>query len=233
MISLLKTTLRGYPLLKNFLKSPIRWFKCAFLTIRYVDEWRTFPAFQINGKVSFNLTKGKGSKLVINKQLVLEQWMKGNESISLELGNSSTCIFDNQFTIGNGVRLYVADQATLLIKGVNTETGSGITANSIVMVKKYLELGYDSIVAWDTFLTDCDWHGIYGKEAVLDTIVGDHVWIGVGCKVLKGANIGANSIVTSLSVVLAGEYPKQSLLTGAPARISKTDIPMWSREMPS
>lgn len=48
--------------------------------------------------------------------------------------------------------------------------------------------------------------------------IGDNVWIGANSTVLKGANIGSNSIVAAHSVVLAGQYPDNSLLVGVPAK---------------
>lgn len=231
IISLLREKIKAYPSLKSFLKSPVNWIRCAFLTLKYVDEWTAFPAFQVNGSITFRLRKGANSKLIIRDRLILEQWMEGNEAASLKMGSGSTCIIEKQFTIGNGVRIFVDNNATLNIKGVMFETDSGITANSVVMVNKYLEIGYDCIIAWDTFITDCDWHGIDGKKSWANTIIGDHVWIGVGSKILKGANVNSNSIVTSLSVVLAGLYPERSLISGAPAKVIKSGIPLWSREM--
>jgi acetyltransferase-like isoleucine patch superfamily enzyme len=51
---------------------------------------------------------------------------------------------------------------------------------------------------------------------------GDHVWIGLGALVLKGARLGEGCAVAAHSVVAAGEYPPFSLLAGAPARVVQT-----------
>jgi len=231
MIGLIKNKLAKYPNVKAFLKSPWNWFYAAYLTIKYVDKWEKFPCFTIKGSCRIKISKLKGATLEIREKLIFEQWLLGNERIVLSLSQKSNCVIQNEFTIGNGVRIFVAPEGNLLIKGRENESGSGITANSVVMVYKSLEIGKDCIIAWDTFLTDCDWHGIKGKYSIKETIIGDHVWIGVGAKILKGSIINSNSIVTTLSVVLAGNYEKSSMISGSPAKIVKTNIAPWSREM--
>ena len=55
--------------------------------------------------------------------------------------------------------------------------------------------------------------------------LGDHVWVGLGALVLKGARLGEGCAVAAHSVVGAGEYPPFSLLAGAPARVVHTMDP--------
>jgi len=231
MLHLIKKHINNYPSFKAFLKSPPNWFYAAYLTLRFVDEWSVFPAIQINGSMTIKIQKRKNATLIVKKRLILEQWLKGDGRASLLLGVGAKCIIENEFTLGQDVKIHVGSNAQLILKGKNNESASGITANSVVMVNDYLEIGADCIIAWDTFITDCDWHGIDGKKSTKKTIIGDHTWIGVGAKVLKGAVINKNSIVTSLSVVLGGEYPERALLSGSPAKVLKTDIPHWHREM--
>ena len=50
-------------------------------------------------------------------------------------------------------------------------------------------------------------------------LIGDDVWVGANATILKGARIGAGSIVATGAVVLEGEYPPKSLIAGNPARI--------------
>ena len=52
--------------------------------------------------------------------------------------------------------------------------------------------------------------------------IGDDVWVGANCTILKGARIGSGSIVATGAVVLAGEYPPRSLIAGNPAKVVKT-----------
>ncbi|WP_316737876.1 hypothetical protein [Pedobacter aquatilis] len=233
MLKAIKNKVKQHRNLKFFLKSPINFFYSVILTLFYVDKYSCFPAFEINGNVNFKLLKKKGAYLQINGRLTLEQWLYGKEQILLSLNENSNIIIENDFTIGNGVRIFVDKNAKLIIKGKQSETASGITANSIIMVRKFIEIGYDCIIAWDTFITDCDWHGIEGKAHIATTIVGDHVWVGVGVKVLKGVIIGSNSVVTTLSVLVGKKFPSQAMISGNPANVLKVGIPNWNREMNS
>lgn len=48
--------------------------------------------------------------------------------------------------------------------------------------------------------------------------VGDNVWIGAGCVLLDGADVGAGSILTPNSVV-SGRIPENSIVQGNPAKV--------------
>lgn len=52
-------------------------------------------------------------------------------------------------------------------------------------------------------------------------LIGDDVWVGANCTILKGARIGSGCIVATGAVVLAGEYPDRSLVAGNPAKVVK------------
>ena len=55
-----------------------------------------------------------------------------------------------------------------------------------------------------------------------EIVIGNDVWIGAGCIILKGAKVGSGSIVAAGSVVTKGDYPPKSILAGNPARIVKS-----------
>ncbi|MCC7440249.1 MAG: acyltransferase [Bdellovibrionales bacterium] len=55
-----------------------------------------------------------------------------------------------------------------------------------------------------------------------EVVIGDDVWVGANCTILKGARIGNGCIVGTGSVVSRGEYPDRSIIAGNPAKIVKT-----------
>ena len=62
-----------------------------------------------------------------------------------------------------------------------------------------------------------------------DIVVGDHVWVGHQAVLLKGANIGSDSIVGTRSLVTKGNYPEHVVLGGSPAKVIRTDV-SWRPE---
>lgn len=233
-----------YKKIKNFIKRkpnlcdliiiPINfitgWIYGAYLTFRYVDEHKFFPAIVFKGIINLRINKGKNSKLIIQDKLIIEPWLGGNSSSSIIIGKDARLVINGAFIIGDDVRINLSPSAKLILHGKYTSSGSGITCKSVILVKNSVEIGTDTIIAWDTFITDCDWHPINGDLRVSPTIIGDHVWIGIGCKLLKGAHIGKDTIIATQSVVLAGQYPDNVLLAGNPAKVIKTSIGTWSRD---
>lgn len=220
-------TLKSYYILNH----PFLWIYSVYLTLRYVDEYKNFPAIRFNNYVRVDIIKSKKSIIKIDTVLIFDGFLNRNAKTIIIVNENSLLHIENEFVLGDGISILVCPSAILKIKGKEIESASGITANSKIMVLDYLEIGKDALIAWDTFITDSDWHTIEGKNPCNKTIIGDHVWIGVGAKILKGVSIGNNSIITTNSVVVKGEYPTNAMLTGVPAKIVKINIAKWSRDL--
>lgn len=239
MISKLRSRLRQYPTIFRVVRAvrhpiltTLGFLYGAYLTLRYIDQYQIFPAVVFRGGlIRLRIVKGEQSQLVTHGRLVVEPWLGGRSGSSLFIGEGAKAVFLGDFVIGDDVRITLFKDAKLLVGGKDRESGSGITARSVVLVYRYLEIGRDSIVAWDTFITDCDWHPVEEGSFWQPTSIGRHVWVGAGAKVLKGVMIGDDSIVGSHSVVTSGDYPPRSLLLGAKAKVAKTDIPEWRRDI--
>ena len=59
--------------------------------------------------------------------------------------------------------------------------------------------------------------------------IGNHVWIGAGSVVNKGAIIGNESVIGMCSLVTK-RIPDNCVAAGVPAKVIKTNI-NWSREI--
>lgn len=115
--------------------------------------------------------------------------------------------------------------------------GENTMLNGVCIVSyENVEIGCDCQIASSTMISDTDFHPVApeirikqvrGEEFPFSSVgknkikIGNNVWIGWNCTVLKGADIGSNSIVAAGSVVLGGHYPEGSLLAGNPAKIIK------------
>jgi acetyltransferase-like isoleucine patch superfamily enzyme len=57
--------------------------------------------------------------------------------------------------------------------------------------------------------------------------IGDHVWLGAGVKVMKGARLGSRSVVAAAAIV-TGDVPEGSIVVGIPARVLRNGV-TWDR----
>lgn len=87
-----------------------------------------------------------------------------------------------------------------------------------------IRIGHSVMMANGTYITDSDWHGLYDRTQRIpeDTpvIIGDNVWLGDHCTVLKGVTIGDNSVVAAGAVV-SRDVPPNVVVAGNPARVVK------------
>ncbi|MES2440271.1 MAG: hypothetical protein V4584_14470 [Verrucomicrobiota bacterium] len=60
-------------------------------------------------------------------------------------------------------------------------------------------------------------------------IIGDHVWVGLGVVISKGARIPSDSIVGAMSFVNGGFEEEGVILAGAPAKIVRRGV-TWNRD---
>jgi acetyltransferase-like isoleucine patch superfamily enzyme len=219
-----------YKLFSYFPKeSPFLWLYAAYLTLRYVDESHFFPAIKFNSLVWVKFYKSNGSKIIIKNKLIFESFVNDTTKTIITTHNNATILVKNDFVLGGGIKILVCKDGLLSLGGKIKETASGITADATVLVRKHVEIGEDCLIAWDTFITDSDWHQVGNKILQSKTSIGNHVWIGVGVKILKGAIIGNNIIITTNSVVLNGTYPDQVMISGIPGKVTKENIENWVR----
>ncbi|WP_295511921.1 acyltransferase [uncultured Sulfitobacter sp.] len=64
-----------------------------------------------------------------------------------------------------------------------------------------------------------------------DIVIGDHVWLAHGVRIMKGAQIGQDCIVGSRAMVF-GEIPANSLAVGSPARVVRSGVTWDRRRIP-
>ncbi len=204
----------------------------AYLTLYYVDTYNKFPAiiFQ-DGLLRLHIRKEKRAKLCIADRLIIQPLGVTRIPCLIHIGMDATINIKGEFSIGDDVRIAVSKLGSINIGGKSKESGSGISGGCLVNAYKKIVIGKDVIIAWDTFITDSDWHPIEGSCHYADVIIGNHVWVAAGVKILKGSVIGNDCIVACSAVVTSGVYPERSLLAGVPAKVIKTSIPMWKRDL--
>lgn len=220
-------TLRAHHLKPSFLLRAIR----SVWASRKVTGGRQRIPVRINNPfLKIKISVAPTARFICNGILRIEAWQGGNEPVTIKLREQSELIIDGDFIIGNGTRIIVDSGASLYIGGKKNESASGITEKSLIMVRKKVHIGADCIIAWNVYLTDCDWHAIYGQDNQADVVIGEHVWIACNASILKGANIGDNCIVGAHSVISKKSIPAGSLIAGIPGQILANNV-RWNRDM--
>lgn len=117
----------------------------------------------------------------------------------------------------------------LLEIGNNTTIGYGTT----ISVAKQVTIGNSVLIAPCCIIMDSDDHPIdpgrrFKREPVLaeevkPVTIGNNVWIGAYCTILKGVTIGDNSVISAHSVIVRDVVPN-CIYAGNPARPTVRDI---------
>ena len=117
----------------------------------------------------------------------------------------------NRLRVHSGSRLSVTNGAFLSI-GDNT----AINYNCIFVARKSIYIGKDCTFGPNVVIYDHD-HDFRHSKTMNGTVfieeeirIGDNVWIGANCIILKGSIIGDNSVIAAGTVV-RGEIPSNSV----------------------
>ena len=176
-------------------------------------------------KNSHIIVEGSNNILYIDKETLLT-----NSYIKIE-GN------DNKIFIGANCCL---KNLTIDMKNENSVIKIGdktsIEEARITSFEPYkIEIGKDCMFSANIVIMNTDVHKIYDTTTKLKTnegkeiSIGNHVWLGIRTIVLKGVNIGDNSIVAAGSIVTK-DVKANTVVSGNPARQVKENR-NWSRDL--
>jgi acetyltransferase-like isoleucine patch superfamily enzyme len=123
--------------------------------------------------------------------------------------------------------------------GSRVEIGEGVGFNGLVRLllhePRTIRIGADSLFGGGIDVTVSDMHSIVeadtGKRInhARDVEIAPRVWIGQNAMILKGANIGSDSIIGTGSIV-TGAIPPNCVAAGNPARVMRRGV-KWRREL--
>lgn len=144
--------------------------------------------------------------------------------------------------IYEGAKIYSAPEARVFIgKNCALQQGTVLAASgkgqlvigdnvylgeyTIISSRGRIEIGANAIIASHTFIVDFD-HVFKDPARLIEdqgyeirpVVIGKDVWIGAGCKILKGVEIGEGSVIGAGSVVTKN-IPPFSVCVGVPARV--------------
>lgn len=207
----------------------------------------------MNNDLNFNI-KGINNKVVLVEDGV-EIPYKNLKGIKIDIKGSdnkvvielpSNFIATSIVILGNSNYLHIKPTKHRTIRhttfgldnGATIKIGSGLSVyrklNIVSKNHKVIEIGDECMIARDVVIRNDDGHVILDNKTgeVLnipdDIFIGNKVWIGLRCVILKGARISDGSVVGAMSLVNKKFEEKNILIAGVPAKKIRGDI-SWQR----
>lgn len=132
------------------------------------------------------------------------------------LRRGARLIIGGTTSLNYGATIEIHNDAEVEIKGAYINTGA------VILAAKKISIGRGVLISRHVFIYDSDHHPIYNDAGEIanparDVVIGDHVWIGLKCIILRGSSIGEGSMIAAGSVV-GGKIKPGVLAQGNPAR---------------
>jgi acetyltransferase-like isoleucine patch superfamily enzyme len=185
--------------------------KTFLLKLKYGAQLITDGPVRIMGALPVLKLPGAGKVIIGNKVVLNSDDNHSNTSLTFRC--TLVCGLNGQIIIGDNTML----------------NGVSVTAYDKVSIGKNCQ------IASCTLISDTDFHpidpkirereamgykidySVVNKKAIT---IGDNVWIGWGSIILKGVNIGNNSIIAAGAVVVS-DIPENVIAAGNPAKVVK------------
>jgi len=204
---------------KYLVKDPMN----LFYPLRY---WRYF----ISGIYLFN-----GNKIFKHRSARIEQRNNGRILFGafqhpfrippgfIRLNENARLIIHGDVGIADGAMIEVGPGATLEIGG-----NTGINANTVIGVKELVRIGRDCAISAEVGISDTDMHFILDPvgnkmPATAPIEIGDHVWIGVRCIIMKGTRIESGAVIGATALV-QGRIPAKSIVMPNRSKVMPLNI---------
>lgn len=133
-------------------------------------------------------------------------------------------VFNGRAFIMHGCKIHVMENAQLIIGD-----DFNMSVECVVIAQKKIQIGTSSGISWESLVMDTDFHHIYDENGIefnqpKEIIIGDKVWVGCKCTILKGAVIPSGSIVAANSMITKTLTGEKSIFGGNPLRVLKSNI---------
>jgi len=132
--------------------------------------------------------------------------------------------FNGRAFIMHGCKINVGEKGKLTF-GENFNMSTEVA----IVAEKQITIGNNSGISWESLVMDTDFHHIFDETGQVfnhpkEVIIGDNVWVGCRCTILKGANLPDGSIIAAGSLVTKKLVGNNSIFGGNPMRVLKENI---------
>lgn len=137
---------------------------------------------------------------------------------------SGNVVFNGTCHIGHGSKISVNKNGSLFFGNNFT-----ISAESSIVCNKKISFGDDCLLSWNNLIMDTDFHKILDKSNKIinedkEITIGNKVWIGCRCTILKGTSIKDNIVIGANSCISGIFNGSNQVIGGNPPKILKNDI---------
>ncbi|WP_163182662.1 acyltransferase [Neobacillus sedimentimangrovi] len=173
-------------------------------------------------KIFLRLNKVRYGKGLILKGLPVIFSKSGN---NLSIGDN--VVIKSSF-LSNLVGIY---QRTIIVtrtKDAEIRIGNNVgISGATIYARKRITIGDNTLIGGNTKIIDNDFHPVdpeirrktpNEKMGIRPIEIGENVFIGCNCLILKGTKIGDNAVIGAGSIV-SGEIPANCVAAGNPARV--------------
>lgn len=169
----------------------------------------------------------KATKVEYGKKLLLKgvPVIFNKSGATLKIGDN--CTIKSSF-LSNLVGLYSRTIVITRAAGAKIEIGNNVgISGATIYARTGITIGDNTNIGGNTKIFDHDFHPIDPQERLehpnsgmkcKPIEIGENVFIGCNCIILKGSKIGNNCVVGAGAVV-AGEFEDNCVIAGNPARV--------------
>ena len=157
--------------------------------------------------------------------LITTGWQKHH--VPVKFNGCGTVVLGNAITFGYKKAGFIGDghlviQARKKTSRISIGEGTHFSNNISMIAQDSISIGKDCLIGFMTSIIDSDFHGIAPdqrkKEGLSAPVtIGNSVFIGAQCTILKGVSIGDNSVIAANSVVTKS-FPENVIIAGNPAK---------------
>ncbi|WP_417373140.1 acyltransferase [Glutamicibacter protophormiae] len=169
--------------------------------------------------------RGKNNKLILNSRV--------------RISSGSIFRFDcSNAVVRIGKGLHGLHAFMRLGEDACIEIGDDVTSTTRVMFCAVegarISLGNDVMISGDVQIRTDDEHPIFDVisgvrvNPAKPVVIGDHVWLGWGARILGGTSVGSGSVVGA-SALVKGSFTNNCIVAGVPARDIRHNI-AWERD---
>lgn len=154
-----------------------------------------------------------------NKFFGIAKFRSSGRNTSVKIGSNNR--FNSSFD-SNLIGVKSSCMISLFKDNASVVIGDGCGFSGTVIASALsIKIGNNVKVGANTLITDSDWHPEdprSGKDK--EVVIGNNVWLGYGCTILKGVHIGDNALIGANSVVTR-DIPANVVAAGNPCKVLK------------